>query len=182
MIKTWAIRLALSGLVITASWSELKRYAAERDLYQASGTLESVLNRELDANEVPQSLAATIALTRRAATTLTTDSRPPLIESTALLVLGDGPSACRILKQGIRHEERPELTINFGRALGISGDEAGAQAAFLRTAWISPVGVATLPSALRRSILARVDALEQLLRSGMLERPPPLPTVPSTLR
>jgi hypothetical protein len=91
-----------------------------------------------------------------------------------LLLLRRGEQAIALLAPAIAAGERPELTLNLGRARGISGDEKGATAAFLRTAWANPEAIATLPKSIRGPLLDRVRALEMQLHDGRLQQPPPL--------
>jgi hypothetical protein len=105
---------------------------------------------------------------------LPADPRPPFAASTALLMLKRSAEAKAVLERALAAGERPELTLNLGRARGTLGDEQGAQAAFLRTAWASPAAIATLPSSMRTTLREQVRALEQDLRAGRLAQAPPL--------
>jgi len=151
-------------------WPEVARYRAEWRLADANARLGAALRGDGSVASVETALAEA----RRAIAALPGDPRASLAASIALLLLKRGDEAKAILDRAIASGERPELTLNLGRARGTLGDEAGAQAAFLRTAWASPAAIATLPSALRTSVLERVRALEGELRDGRLDRPPPL--------
>lgn len=153
-----------------ALWPEAAAYRAEWLLADANARLSAALRGTGTAASVETALAAA----RTATNALPADPRPPLAASIALLLLRRPDEAKTILEKAIASGERPELTINLGRARGALGDEAGAQAAFLRTAWTSPAAVATLPSALRADLLEQVRAREDDLRGGRLDRAPPL--------
>jgi len=153
---------------------ELPRYRAEALLATANSRLDAVLRGQLQG--VDASLATEQARldAHQAAQWLPGDPRPPLAEGVALLFQRRGQEAAEVLAAAVARGEHPELTLNLGRARGISGDAAGADAAFLRTAWTSPAAIATLPKALRADLLRRVEALEAELRAGRLAAPPPI--------
>ena len=169
-----AMRLGVIVLLALAIWPEFGRYHAEWLLADANVRLDRVL-RGADRGESALN-AADRARTQAhdAGLLLPADPRPPLLESVALILRRQGGDATRVLEAALAHGERPELTLNLGRARGISGDEAGAMAAFLRTAWASPGAIATLPAALRGPLLEQVNGLEIELRAGRLGALPPL--------
>ena len=153
-----------------ALWPEAAAYRAEWLLADANARLSAALRGAGTAASVD----AALAQARTATDALPADPRPPLQAAIALLMLKRYDEAKSILEQAIAAGERPELTLNLGRARGALGDEAGAQAAFLRTAWASPTAIETLPSTLRARLLEQVRTREEELRSGRLERTPPL--------
>lgn len=162
---------ALASCVLAAAlWPEAARYRAEWQLADADARLGAALRGAGSAASVEVALGEA----RAAMNALPGDPRAPLSASIALLLLKRGAEAKALLEPAIATGERPELTLNLGRARGTLGDESGAQAAFLRTAWASPAAIATLPSALRARILERVREFEAELRDGRLDRPPPL--------
>lgn len=173
VVKFWmraAVVLALAAL----AWPEIGRYRAEILLADAAVRLSAALNGELRGDAAIAVVQSAHSELQRAATLLPGDQRPALSAGIALLLLRRGAEAQAVLETAIAEGERPELTLNLGRARGIAGDEAGAQAAFLRTAWASPAAIATLPATLRAPLLERVKLLEQQLRDGQLHEPPPL--------
>lgn len=149
---------------------EFGRYRAEWLLADANARLAAALR----GNTTTASVEKALDDARRAMTTLPGDPRPPLAASIALLMLKRADEARVILEDAVASGERPELTLNLGRARGTLGDERGAQAAFLRTAWGSPASIATLPSSMRGPLLGQVDALEHDLYAGRLVQAPPL--------
>ena len=79
-----------------------------------------------------------------------------------------------MLDVAIAQGERPELTLNLGRARTARGDVDGANAAYLRTAWASPLALATLPRPMRGTLLDAAARHEQALRAGRVSAPPSL--------
>ena len=120
------------------------------------------------------SVQAAADLARRAGERLPPEPRPVLARSIALIMTRQLDTAVLVLNEAIAQGERPELTINLGRARAALGDEAGAQRAYLRTAWAAPSAIGTLPQAMRQSLLDDVAALEARLREGTLTEVPPL--------
>lgn len=167
-------RLLLVALLAVLLWPEFGRYHAERMLAEVNGQLNRIL-RGIDRGAEAQSAATQARETaHRAALLLPGDARPALLEAIALIMMRRGPEAIQVLDAAIAQGERPELTINLGRARGISGDEPGAMTAFLRTAWTNSGAVASLPAALRGRLLEQVNTLDAELQAGRLAAPPPL--------
>jgi hypothetical protein len=167
-------RLILILALAALAWPEIGRYDGEILLADAAARLSAALNGEIRGDAAVSSVQAAYASAQRAAVLLPEDQRPALSQAIGLLLLHKGADASAILEAAIAQGERPELTLNLGRARGIGGDEQGAQAAFLRTAWASPAAVSTLPAALRGPLLERVKSLERELREGRLRQVPPL--------
>lgn len=165
--------LVIVGLSLTL-WPELDRYRAEWLLADGNSQLEQVLRGTVTGDEAVQRVDAALEEAQRAATLIPGDPRAILTQAVALLLLKRGTDAIALLAPAIAAGERPELTIDLGRARGISGDEKGASTAFLRTAWISPATIATLPKAMREPLLDQVKTLEDDLKAGRLNAPPPL--------
>ncbi len=167
----WIALLAIAMLV----WPEIQTYTGERNLREAGRLLTQLMTGGVTGPGITPVAQRAQQMAARAGTVLETDPRPALLEGTAWLILRRGPDARAALERGIRHGERPELTIMLGRARGISGDDPGARQAFLRTAWINPYSIDTLPAAIREPILEQVRALEQELTRGNVIAVPPLP-------
>ena len=171
---TTLIRCACAIVLAVLTWPEIDAYRGEWLLADAGARLSGALKGTTRGDDAVNSVQAALAEAQLAATCLPGDQRPVLSASIALLLLHRGAEAAAILDAAIAQGERPELTINLGRARGILGDENGAQAAFLRTAWASPAAVATLPAAIREPLLERVKVLEDDLHAGRLRQIPPL--------
>lgn len=161
-----AVLIALGA----ALWPEFGRYRGEWLLADANARLTQALR----GNGAAASVQTALDHARRAEAVLPADPRPPLAAAIALLLLQRSGEAKTILEHAIASGERPELTLNLGRARGMLGDENGAQAAFLRTAWASPAAIATLPAFLRTTLLEQVRVHEDELRDGRLSQAPPL--------
>jgi hypothetical protein len=165
---------ALNILLAAMVWPELGLYRAEWLLADANARLSDALRGAITGDAALRSTETAFLQSRQAAAMLPDDPRTALASSVALLMLRRGAEAEAILGVAIEQGERPELTLNLGRARGIRGDEPGANAAFLRTAWASPAAIATLPSVLRVPLLERVSELETELRAGRMQAPPSL--------
>ena len=169
--------LALLALVLLL-WPEWQRYRAEGMLAEANTRLERVL---LGRDRGAPALASVVqaeSLARAAEERLPADPRADLLLSVALILQGRGTEAVSVLDAAIAQGERPELTLSLGRARALLGDEAGAEAAFLRTTWASEVAIATLPKETRRRMRAQVLQWDEGLREGRLHAPPPLSAAP----
>ncbi|HEX6832995.1 MAG TPA: hypothetical protein VF132_05630, partial [Rudaea sp.] len=143
-------------------------------LAAANARLQAALEGVTRGSTATTSVEEALRMARDASVVLPDDPRPIQSASVALLLLHRGEEAIALLEPAIESGERPELTINLGRARGIVGDEAGASRAFLRTAWANPEAIRSLPKAMREPLLARVKELEQDLNAGGLQQPPPL--------
>jgi Flp pilus assembly protein TadD len=170
----WLIRIALTPSMALLLWPEFPRYRAEWTLAEANGRLEGVLGGAVTGGAAVSSTQDALRLAQQAISGLPGDPRPIQTASVALLLLQRGAEAIALLEPAIAAGERPELTINLGRARGIRGDEKGATAAFLRTAWANPAAIATLPKSIREPLLEQVKERESQLRDGRLQQPPPL--------
>ena len=170
----WLLRVAVLAVAAAALWPEGTRYRAEWWLAEADGKLSATLDGTLKGDAAMSATEDALRLDRQAVHALPADPRPIQSASVALLLLRRGDEAIALLAPAIAAGERPELTINLGRARGIGGDEKGANAAFLRTAWANPAAIATLPKAIREPLLDRVAELERELRDGKLQHAPEL--------
>jgi hypothetical protein len=168
------VRVVLVIVPALLVWPELSRYRAERLLADANARLERVLRGAEPAATAVASVQTVEALASEAQALLPPEPRPALARSIALVMTRQPDAAIAVLDAAIAQGERPELTINLGRARASHGDEAGAMRAYLRTAWAAPSAVGTLPQAMRQSVLDEVAALEVKLRAGELREIPAL--------
>nr|WP_281378018.1 O-antigen ligase family protein [Chiayiivirga flava] len=168
-----ALRVVATGLVLALLWPQSGRYRAEWQIAAASAQLEAVL-RGRERGSAANAAVAEAERLARAAAAATDDNRAALLLGIALILQQRGDDASRVLERAIARGERAELTLNLGRARTVLGDSAGADAAYLRTAWASPLALATLPATMRADLSARVARLESQLRAGRLQAPPPL--------
>lgn len=183
------VRLVAIAALSLALWPEFPRYVGEWRLGEANLRLGRALSGNLaaaragaaapDGQALRQAeLASDLAAQAMAA--LPGDPRAVLARSIALIMTGHGADAVSLLDAAIAAGERPEFTINLGRARTTLGDEAGANAAYLRTAWASPQATATLPKAMRETLQRQVEQLDAQLRAGQLDAPPPLDATQTT--
>ena len=168
------LRVAAIVALAAMLWPELPRYRAEWTLADADARLSAALEGTLKGSAAVSATTDALGMAREAIAALPGDPRPVQSASVALLLLQRGDEAVALLEPAVAAGERPELTINLGRARGIRGDEKGADAAFLHTAWANPMSIATLPKAMRGPLLDRVAELERQLREGQLRQPPAL--------
>ncbi|MCQ4165830.1 hypothetical protein [Tahibacter harae] len=187
MSRLWRL-LAIAALA-AAVWPELPRYAAEWRLRAANQQLERALDgvqqaarqgQAGDVAQIRQDAAQGLRLAGQAAAALPGDARVTLARAVGLLLSGRGGEAASLLDAAVAASERPEFTLNLGRARTTQGDSAGADAAYLRTAWASAQATATLPRALRETLQRQVAELEARLRAGNLPAPPPLRPAPAS--
>ena len=169
-----AARWMLALILAACAWPEIGSYRGEWLLADANARISAAFKGAIGGPAAVTAVQSALTQAQHAAGSLPGDQRPALASAIALLLLHRGTEAAAVLDAAIAAGERPELTLNLGRACGIAGDEAGAQAAFLRTAWASPPAIATLPAAIRAPLLERVKQLEEDLRAGRLQEVPPL--------
>ncbi len=176
-------RLFVVALLSLALWPEFPRYEAEWRLNDANFRIDQALRMSQSAARsgvegTDRAALRQVALAEtqaaQAAAALPGDPRAILTRSIALIMISRGADAVTLLDAAIAAGERPEFTINLGRARTTLGDEAGANAAYLRTAWASPQAIATLPKAMRDDFQRQVERLDAQLRAGQLSAPPPL--------
>lgn len=172
MSRAWRVVLVLT--VWIAAWPEIPRYRAERDLALASQRIDQVMRGGVRGAEAVDAAAQAEALANGAAAALPGDPRVPLHRGVALMLLGRSREAVAVFEEAVRFGERPELTLNLGRARFQDGDVEGADRAYLRAAWAAPSVLATLPKPMRAALLDEVARLEHALHEGRLPGPPPL--------
>jgi hypothetical protein len=168
--------MGLAGLIVLLAllYPEFGRYRAEWMLSDVHVRLNRAL-RGIDRGDAAlASVGIAAEQAQQAAASLPGDPRPALLQGIAFILAGKGAQAIAVLDAAIAQGERPEFTINLGRARTILGDEAGAHAAYLRTAWASADAITTLPRSMRESLLNEVAVLEGELRAQKLTAPPPL--------
>lgn len=166
------LRLLLLVALGLALWPELARYPGEHALAAANGRLERLLRGAEQGQAALQSAQQAEAQAAAAARRLGLDPRAALSHGIALILLNRAAEAQAVLGAALAQGERPELSLNLGRALAARGDADAAQRAYLRTAWASPQAIATLPRAMRESLQAEVARREAELRAGRLQAVP----------
>jgi len=154
---------------------ELSRYAAERRLAAATQAIAAVAagGRVVPA-EAP-TLDRLGAVARATAAANPSDTRGLVAAGTAALVAGKPGAARSEYRAALARGERAEIDLNLARAFALDGRREQAEAALLRAAWLSPVLLATLPSADQSRIGATIAEWTDRLTRGALTAPPPLP-------
>lgn len=170
-VARWVCAVLLLVLVVPP---ELRRYAAERELARASRAVQALL-AAAPASVAPPVLDAIAERAAAAAGALPGDSRPLIAAGAADLLAKRPERALERYRAALALGERAETDLNAGRAFALLDRRPEAFAAFVRTAWISPVLVFSMPVAARPLVDAEVVRLEAELRAGRLVAPPPLP-------
>jgi hypothetical protein len=170
----WLLRIALLAALALALAPEIARYRGEHLLAQADGRLSLLLRGGLQGEAAVQAARTAAAEAEQADNLLVQDTRAALARGIALILLRRADEAQVLLQTAVARAERPELSLNLGRARAALGDEAGARRAYLRTAWASPYGIATLPREMREQIQSEMTQREAQLRDGQLTQIPPL--------
>ncbi len=167
--------LGAVAIVVLAVSPELPRYAAERRLATVTATLQGAVagGRVVpEAKPVLERLAVTASAT---AAVDPSDTRGLVAAGTAMLVAGDAAAAERWYRAALARGERAEIDLNLARAFALARRQEDAEAALLRTVWVSPMLIGSLPAAERPRLEAALVELEGRLRRGELAAPPPLP-------
>jgi tetratricopeptide (TPR) repeat protein len=172
MSNRWRFFAAI--LVVAAALPELPRYQAERDLAEAGRQIDHVMRGDVKGLDAVNAAQQAEAKSQSASRWLPGDARPPLHRAVALMLLARTNEAIAVLESAIRVGERPELTLNLGRARFQRGDRQGANRAYLRAAWAAPAVLKTLPRPMRTALLNDVALLEVELRDGRSTLPPAL--------
>lgn len=166
------LRLLVGVVLVVCWWPEATRYLAQWRLADASVRLERILSGQQTGPDAVSSAQRAALQANAARSGLPWDSSVALLEGTALMLLQQGAAAQQVFASAIAVGERPELTLNLGRALAQMGDEAGAQQAFARAAWAAPQSLSTLPRTTREALLLQVAQWESQLRAGELRALP----------
>lgn len=166
-------RVAAALLVVALAWVAVGEYRAGHCLSEAGRLVEDVLFGRLRgeaAGSAVQRAAQKLACAEPIAAR--EPARYALLRGLILMLDGRAAEAEAVLRAAIAAGERPEITLNLGRALAAQGDEAGARAAFLRAMWAAPQVGDTLPRTLRASLAVELQVMEQALREGRSVVPP----------
>lgn len=163
-------RLLASMLLLAALATECLRYRAEHELAHARDAIGQVL-RSGDAARAAREMPDLVVRLEHQPD----DVRRDLLLGLALILAQRPGDAVAQLEHAVRRRERPELTLNLGRARAAAGDEAGARAAFLRAGWAAPGVLSTLPAPMRATIADEIARRERALEAGEVSGlPPPL--------
>jgi hypothetical protein len=173
-MRRWLRWLAALPLLV-AVLPALSALRAQHCLAAANAPIEAALLGRLRGAAAVAAVRAALPALACAEAGLPRDPRVPLLRALAHLLLQEPERAEAVLRAAIAEGERPELVLNLGRARAAQGDEAAAQAAFLRAAWAAPAVTDTLPAALRHALADAVAARAAALGSEVPPGIPPLP-------
>lgn len=168
-----AVLMALALAVLLRP--ELRRYSAERDLGAANAAFEYVLGRPSDLSNAPDVLLRVSERAAGAAPRLPGDSRGWVLAGSCQLVAGRTDRAREFYRRALATGERAEIHLNLGRAEALLRRPEVAQAAFVRSIWISPALLRAVPPGFADPVSVEISRLEQALRAGRLTAPPPIP-------
>jgi len=166
--------LAAGVLVVLVVVPEVRRHGAERELARATAAVKVALAAPRGTVS-PRALDAALAGALASAATLPGDPRPVLAAGAIELVAGRPEQALERYRAALGLGERAETDLNAGRAYALLDRRPEALAAFVRTAWLSPALVPSMPAAAQPLAEAEVARLAEQLRAGSLTAPPPLP-------
>ena len=163
-----------AALLVALALPELSRYAAERRVGSATAAFRQLLEAPRDA-ETGRGILQTAEVALSATRALPGDARPWMIAASSFLLTGSPERALEFYREAFATGERSEIDLNLGRAYAALGRKDSADAAQLRAGWISPEILGALPEPPRETLLAQIARLEEVLRQGRLDAPPPLP-------
>ena len=171
-----ALRAAALGITLAALASpEILRYAAERRLARANAAFDHVLTRSAEVPNVIGTLEAITEAAVSVAPVLQGDARAWVLAGSSQLVAQNAERALGCYREALASGERAEIHLNYGRAAALSGQMSVAEAAFLRTVWISPALLRAVPPDFAERAAAEAARLQAELAAGRLTAPPPRP-------
>jgi O-antigen ligase len=120
----WIVMPLLILALVAQTGRMRDRLLASRILRQVELRSMAVISR----GEVPRGLVpANLELLRRASILDRTEVGIPIARGTQYLILGNGDQAAAAYRDALELEPRPEVHLNLGRALLMSGDREGAR-------------------------------------------------------
>jgi putative inorganic carbon (HCO3(-)) transporter len=166
---------AAAVLVLIVVVPELRRYGAERELSRATSLATAYLASRGAAS--PRMLDDARAAALASAVVLPADPRPVLAAGGIELLAKNPRDALTRYREALVLGERAETDLNAGRALAMLDQRPEALAAFVRTGWLSPYLVPSMPNAAQPLVRQETARLAEQLSAGALAAPPPLPDV-----
>lgn len=151
------------------------RYRAERQLASANAAFELLLDRPDEIRNAVEVLPRVSERAAAAAPSIPGDSRGWVLAGSCQLVAGNTDHALEFYRRALATGERAEIHLNLGRAEALLAQLDSAQAAFVRSVWISPALLRAVPPGFAAPVTAEITRLESELRAGKLSAPPPLP-------
>lgn len=154
---------------------EVRRYGAEHELASATAAFERFLEHPSETENAREVLPRVAERAAAAALDFPGDSRATVLAGSCQLVAGNPDRALAFYRQALAKGERAEIHLNLGRAEALLARPEAAQAAFVRSVWISPALLRAVPPSFVDPVTAEVKRLEEELRAGRLTAPPPIP-------
>lgn len=170
-----AFAVAVGAALAFLAWPEIPRYSAERQLGAANAAFELVLGRPNEIQNAVEVLPRVSERAAAAAASIPGDSRGWVLAGSCQLVAGRPDRALDFYRRALATGERAEIHLNLGRAEALLGELDSAEAAFVRSIWVSPALLRAVPPAFVDRVSAEVSRLESELRKGRLSAPPPPP-------
>jgi len=174
-----SIRWVFAPLVVALGVStalELRAYPGERALAGLGLGIDQVLTGQIRGDNAIAAITTIRDRSLAAHEVLPEDPRPVLFGSIALILNREIPAAKELLLDGLKHNERPELLVQYARAVAATGDEPRARHCLLRAAWAAHAALETVPEITRNDIRAEVARRRERLAQGDLDAIPPIDT------
>lgn len=170
-----ALAAATAAVLVLLVRPEIVRYRAERQLASANAAFELLLERPNEIRNAVEVLPRVSERAAAAAPSIPGDSRGWVLAGSCQLVAGNTDRALEFYRRALATGERAEIHLNLGRAEALLAQLDSAQAAFVRSVWISPALLRAVPPGFAAPVTAEITRLELELRAGKLSAPPPLP-------
>jgi tetratricopeptide (TPR) repeat protein len=174
-MRAAAVSAATALVLAVLIRPEVLRYSAERRLSSANAAFELLLEHPSEIENAREVLPDVAERAAAAARDLPGDSRGTVLAGSCHLVAGNPDRALPFYRQALATGERAEIHLNLGRAEALLARPESAQAAFVRSVWISPALLRAVPPGFVDSVRAEVARLEEELRAARLTSPPPIP-------
>lgn len=171
----WVFALPVVALGLSTAL-ELRAYPAERALAGLGLGIDQVLTGQIRGDNAIAAITTIRDRALAAHAVLPEDPRPVLFGSIALILNREIPAAKALLLDGLSHNERPELLVQYARAVAATGDETRARHCLLRAAWAAHAALETVPRTTRDEIRADVARRRERLAQGDLDAVPPIDT------
>jgi hypothetical protein len=162
-------------LLVAALVPELRRYRAERTIYNVIGVLQILAQNPRSVPDVRAALRWARDAAAAAAADAPFDQRPLFLQASAHLMGREVPEAVALYRRAIAIEERAETDLDLGKALTFLKRADEGRAAGLRAGWVHPWVLDALPRDLAAPLRETIAGLEQDLVAGRMSAPPALP-------
>jgi hypothetical protein len=167
--------LLLGAVLAAAVAPEFRHYRSERLIRLGTEALRQLVTHPGEVEDPRGALSRIEQIAVSAASALPGDSRPWILAGSSRLVAGEAKEALGFYRHAVSLGERAEIDINMGRAWEALAETAKSRAATLRALWISPALIAALLPDVAAEMRPELHRLQDLLREGKLQAPPPLP-------